>query len=245
MANEAQGYAERASIRVIVAAVVGVAGAVVTGMLGSWDYAPSVGWDCGATVFLAWTWTVVATMDAAQTASHATREDPSKRATQLLVLGASIASLVAVGYLLDRLVRPMARLRGSRPRWGCSASSSLGWSCTPFSLCDTRWCTTPATNAGSTSTRPRPALHRLRLPRVHCRHDLPGLRHHANHPRHQIDRLAARAAVVSLRVTDPGRHRQPGRQPRQLDPVTFNRLAANPVLARLAFGPPAACPLWR
>jgi uncharacterized membrane protein len=100
MANEAQGYAERASIRVIVAAVVGVAGAVVTGMLGSWDYAPSVGWDCGATVFLAWTWTVVATMDAAQTASHATREDPSKRATQLLVLGASIASLVAVGYLL-------------------------------------------------------------------------------------------------------------------------------------------------
>jgi hypothetical protein len=65
MANEAQGYAERASIRVIVAAVVGVAGAVVTGMLGSWDYAPSVGWDCGATVFLAWTWTVVATMDAA------------------------------------------------------------------------------------------------------------------------------------------------------------------------------------
>jgi uncharacterized membrane protein len=100
MANEAQGYAERASIRVIVAAVVGIAGAVVTGMLGSWDYAPSVGWDCGATVFLAWTWTVVATMDAAQTASHATREDPSKRATQLLVLGASIASLVAVGYLL-------------------------------------------------------------------------------------------------------------------------------------------------
>jgi uncharacterized membrane protein len=39
-------------------------------------------------------------MDATQTANHATREDPSKRVTQLLVLGASVASLVAVGYLL-------------------------------------------------------------------------------------------------------------------------------------------------
>lgn len=100
MGEEVHGRTVRASTRVLAAAGVGIAAAVVTGALGSWDYAPSVGWDCAAAVFLAWTWTVVATMDAEQTASHATREDPSKRVTQLLVLGASVASLVGVGYLL-------------------------------------------------------------------------------------------------------------------------------------------------
>jgi uncharacterized membrane protein len=90
----------RAARRVIVAAAVGIAAAVVTGAMGSWDYAPSVGWDCAATVFLAWTWTVIAGMDAAQTASHATDDDPSKPLSQLLVLGASVASLLGVGYLL-------------------------------------------------------------------------------------------------------------------------------------------------
>lgn len=39
-------------------------------------------------------------MDAGQTAAHATQEDPSKFMVQLLVLGASVASLVGVGYLL-------------------------------------------------------------------------------------------------------------------------------------------------
>ncbi len=80
-----RGSTERASIRVIAAAAAGVAAAVVTGILGRWEYAPSVGWDCGAALFLIWTWTAVATMDATQTANHATREDPSKRVTQLLV----------------------------------------------------------------------------------------------------------------------------------------------------------------
>ncbi len=39
-------------------------------------------------------------MDGGQTASHATQEDPSKPVTRLLVLGASVASLIGVGYLL-------------------------------------------------------------------------------------------------------------------------------------------------
>jgi len=82
---------------VIVATTAGTAAAVAIGVVGSWDYAPSVGWDCAATVFLVWTWTAIGRMDAEQTASHATEDDPSKRVTQLLVLSTSVASLFGVG----------------------------------------------------------------------------------------------------------------------------------------------------
>lgn len=90
----------QAPTRVSTAALVGVVAAVSTGILGSWDFAPSVGWVAAAATFLVWTWSAIAGMDGARTASHATQEDPSKPATRLLMLGASVASLIGVGYLL-------------------------------------------------------------------------------------------------------------------------------------------------
>ena len=90
----------RASTRLIVVTVAGVAAAAVTSLVGGWDYAPSVGWDVAALLFLVSTGVVIIKMDAEQTASHATREDPSKNATRWILLGASVASLVGVGYLL-------------------------------------------------------------------------------------------------------------------------------------------------
>jgi uncharacterized membrane protein len=89
-----------ASIRVVTAAVIGIAAAVATGVLGSWQFASSVGWVAAAATFLVWTWWVIGGMDGGQTASHALHEDPSKRVTELMLLGASVASLVGVGYLL-------------------------------------------------------------------------------------------------------------------------------------------------
>lgn len=90
----------QASVRLGVSAVAGIAAAALVGTFGSWEFAPSAGWVCSAVVFLVWTWSVVATMDADQTAAHATQEDPSRSAAQLIVLGAAVASLVGVGYLL-------------------------------------------------------------------------------------------------------------------------------------------------
>ena len=90
----------QASTRVVTAALMGVLAAVATGVFGSWDFASSVGWVVAAATFLVWTWSAIAGMDGRQTASHATQEDPSKPVTELLVLGASVASLIAVGYLL-------------------------------------------------------------------------------------------------------------------------------------------------
>lgn len=80
--------------------VVGLAAAVATGLLVSWPYAPVVGWDAAAVVFLSAIWLGVHGMDADQTRSHATREDPSRPATNLIVIAASVFSLGAVAAVL-------------------------------------------------------------------------------------------------------------------------------------------------
>jgi uncharacterized membrane protein len=94
------GASGQASTRVWAAAAVGAVAAIGTGTASSWGYAASVGWNVAAVVFLGWTWSVIRAMDAAATAAHATREDPTKRVTRVIVLAASVASLAAVGYLL-------------------------------------------------------------------------------------------------------------------------------------------------
>jgi uncharacterized membrane protein len=88
------------STRVGVSAVFGAVSAGATGALGEWFYASSVGWDVAAVIFLGWTWLAIAAMDSATTETHATLEDPTKRATQAIVLAASVGSLVGVALLL-------------------------------------------------------------------------------------------------------------------------------------------------
>ncbi len=90
----------RASTRVGVAAAAGIVTAIAVGRYADWDYAATAAWDVAAIVFLVWTWLAVGGMDAVSTASHATAEDPTKRATSLIVLAACVASLAAVGYVL-------------------------------------------------------------------------------------------------------------------------------------------------
>jgi uncharacterized membrane protein len=77
--------------------VVAAAGVVAT--MG-WRYGPAIGWIVAATVFLVWTWLAVGRLDPQSTSSHATREDPTRPMTDVLVVSASVASLVGVGYLL-------------------------------------------------------------------------------------------------------------------------------------------------
>lgn len=83
------------------ALVVGVAAAAAVVASAGWRYGPAVGWIAAAGVFLLWTWAAVGRMDPQRTASHATREDPTSAATDLIVISASLASLVGVGYLLS------------------------------------------------------------------------------------------------------------------------------------------------
>ena len=63
---------------------------------------PSVllGWCAGALSFVVWTWVTVWPMDATATATHATREEPTRSATHAVVVLAALASLVGVAFVL-------------------------------------------------------------------------------------------------------------------------------------------------
>jgi uncharacterized membrane protein len=66
---------------------------------------PLVGWDAAALTLLGWTWRSLRPMDATRTASHATRENPSRAYADLILLSGSLVSLVslvAVGLVLVR-----------------------------------------------------------------------------------------------------------------------------------------------
>jgi uncharacterized membrane protein len=86
--------------RLVTVLIIGIAVAVLTGALGAWTYAPLVGWDALAVSLTAWTWISVSTMDADATAAHANREDPSQPISYILLLAASLASLIAVAVVL-------------------------------------------------------------------------------------------------------------------------------------------------
>jgi uncharacterized membrane protein len=66
----------------------------------SWQSAVLAGWIVAASVFVAWVWLSVGSMDGAQTAAHATIEEGSRTASEVVVLAACGASLVAVAFAL-------------------------------------------------------------------------------------------------------------------------------------------------
>ncbi len=61
-----------------------------------------IGWDVLGLVFCGWVWFTVWRLDAAATASHAQAEEPNRDLADLVLLGAAIASLAAVGAVLFR-----------------------------------------------------------------------------------------------------------------------------------------------
>lgn len=90
----------RSVLRFAVAFALGGAAAAAAGVLGSWIYAPAVGWVVAALAYLAWVWLAIHRLDARGTATHATREDPGRTAADLLTLLATVASFGGVALLL-------------------------------------------------------------------------------------------------------------------------------------------------
>jgi uncharacterized membrane protein len=82
------------------AGLVGVVGAVVMGVAGGWKFAALVGWDVMAAVFVTWIWLLIWPSGPSDTALHAVREDPARPIADLLLVGASVASLVGVGFVI-------------------------------------------------------------------------------------------------------------------------------------------------
>jgi uncharacterized membrane protein len=89
-------------VRVAVCAGAGALGALVAAIVGPWWLIPSFGWDAAALLFVSWLWHSLWSLDAADTAKQARRENPHRIAADGLLLSASIASLIAVGLVLVR-----------------------------------------------------------------------------------------------------------------------------------------------
>ena len=84
----------------MVMVIVGLLAGSLSAGLGAPHYAPLLGWDAAASCFSVWAWATVSRMDASETSEHARREDPTRAATDILLLTASVASLIAVGVVL-------------------------------------------------------------------------------------------------------------------------------------------------
>ena len=79
---------------------VGILAGLASGLLGNWLLAPAIGWAVAAVLYIGWVWISVVPLDAATTAAHATREDPSRGITDLLLILASLASLGSILIVL-------------------------------------------------------------------------------------------------------------------------------------------------
>ena len=85
---------------------VAVGGGVITAFGVAVTYGASVaaavlsGWAATGLVFAGWSWTFLWSLDAGQTRSHSTREEPTRLVTHGIVLGAGVMSLVGVAVVL-------------------------------------------------------------------------------------------------------------------------------------------------
>jgi uncharacterized membrane protein len=94
------GLAARRLVVAGLAAVVTLAAALLAGV-SSAAVAADASWDGAALVFLVWVWVSIGGKDADETARMANAEDVSQPLADLILLTASIASLVAVGFVLS------------------------------------------------------------------------------------------------------------------------------------------------
>jgi uncharacterized membrane protein len=88
--------AQRALIVVVIAVVVGL----VTAPFAPWQLSPLAGWIAGGAWWLLSVWPKVRRFTPAETESLATREDNSRIAAELLLVSASVASLLGTGFVL-------------------------------------------------------------------------------------------------------------------------------------------------
>jgi uncharacterized membrane protein len=115
-----------ARTRLGVMLVIGAAAAIVTGLLGSWDYAAIAGWDAAALTFIAWVWIATAPMGSERTKTHATREDPGRAISDGILIFAAIASLAAVAGVLIQAASAKGATQGLLAGLGV-ASVGLSW----------------------------------------------------------------------------------------------------------------------
>jgi uncharacterized membrane protein len=91
-----------ATVRVARAFAAGAASAIVVAIIGPWWLIPLTAWDITALAFIVGIAYRLAPLDAAGTREVSQREDPSRATADLLLIAASLVSLLAVGLVLVR-----------------------------------------------------------------------------------------------------------------------------------------------
>ena len=101
-----------ALVRLAAVAAVGAVVATVASFLTPWQFAVLAGWDAAAAAYVGSVWLTVGRFSPTQTETLATREDTGRVLTSVLLLSASVASLVGTGF--DLLKANQAHTAGGR-----------------------------------------------------------------------------------------------------------------------------------
>ena len=86
--------------RLIVVTAVGCLAGAIAGFFAPWPFAVLAGWDAAASALIASVWLTVGRFTPEQTHDLATREDNSRVATSLILVTASVTSLVGAGLAI-------------------------------------------------------------------------------------------------------------------------------------------------
>lgn len=86
--------------RLTVSLVLGLIAGAGVSALASFKFGPIAAWDTAAFIYVAWVWLSVWPMSPADTKEHAVTENPGRAVADVLLLAASLASLVAVALLI-------------------------------------------------------------------------------------------------------------------------------------------------
>jgi uncharacterized membrane protein len=116
----------RAERTALVLGSTGLAVAVVLGLIGAWSYALVGAWAVVSVTYLAGVWRGIGHLSGRQTADHATQDDPGRRAMEIMLVVAAVASLANVVYVLAA----SRDLTGAAATWhavGALVSVALSW----------------------------------------------------------------------------------------------------------------------
>jgi len=97
--------------RAVIVAAIGLIAALVLVRFAPWELAVIGGWNAAAATFLVTIWPIILRADGGHTEHLATREDTTRGYAAILVIGASVASLLGVGYALGLAGRANGSLR--------------------------------------------------------------------------------------------------------------------------------------
>lgn len=98
--HRSMGWHAPALRRAVLVAAIGLVVAVALRAFVVWELAAVAGWDAAALAFLVSCWAIILKADGPQTRRLAVREDENRGSAAVLLLGASVASLVGAGFVL-------------------------------------------------------------------------------------------------------------------------------------------------